>query len=135
MSRNRSLALAVAKVRRSVKHRIESAIGMQRVLDYTPLFRFLLSRVGEKWNDVYREAVSRLDKPEPIFWLVTMGKDGAKDFVLVGESSYYSGLYVDDSALLQIVNPSVNETTLEPNCACCTHTFNGVVFTKKHRLS
>ena len=113
----------------------ESAIGMrqgiQRGLDYTPLFRFLLSSVGENGNDVYSEAVSRLDKPEPIFWLVSMVKEGAKDSVLVGESSYYSGLYVDDSGLLQIVNPRVNETTLEPTCSCCTHTFNGVVFTKK----
>ncbi len=119
--------------------RKESAVGMQqgvqRGLDYTPLFRFLLSCVGEKWNDVFSEAASRLDKPEPIFWLVTMGREEAKDFVLVGESSYYSGLYVDDSELLQIVNPSINETTLEPSCSCCTHTFNGVVFTKKHRLS
>ena len=115
----------------------ESAVGMrqgvQRGLDYTPLFRFLLSSVGKKWDDVYSEAVSRIDKPEPIFWLVAMGKEGAKDSVLVGESSYYSGLYVDESGLLQIVNPIVNETTLDPSCSCCTHSFNGVVFTKKYR--
>ena len=34
----------------------------ERGLDYTPLFRFLLSKVGTAWNDVFSEAKSRLDK-------------------------------------------------------------------------
>lgn len=29
--------------------------GVQNGLDYTPLFRFLLSKVGENWNDVHSE--------------------------------------------------------------------------------
>ena len=28
--------------------------------DYTPLFRFLLSKVGQNWDNVFSEAVSRL---------------------------------------------------------------------------
>ncbi len=38
------------------------AKGKLRGLDYTPLFKFLLSKVGEKWNIVHSEAISRLDK-------------------------------------------------------------------------
>lgn len=39
---------------------------VERGLDYTPLFRFLLSKVGKSWVDVHSEAVSRLDKNHQI---------------------------------------------------------------------
>ena len=107
--------------------------GVKRGLDYTPLFRFLIASVGKKWNSVFSQAVARLDKPEPIFWLVSLSKDHAQDYVVIGESSYYSGLYVDESGYLQLVNPTINHQSLEPSCACCTHTFNGLVFTKKYK--
>ncbi len=114
----------------------ESAIGMRkgirRGLDYTPLFRFLLKNVGNKWDDVYSEAVSRLDKQEPIFWMVSLDKDHTRETIRTGESTYYSGLYVDHDGILKMVNPSIDETTLEPSCRCCTHTYNGKVFTKKY---
>lgn len=102
----------------------------QRGLDYTPLFRFLLSKVGARWDDVYAEAVSRLDRAEPIFWLVALHEHERKPFVRVGESSYYSGMYVDGAGILQVVDPSVGASSLVPDCECCTHTFNGVRFTK-----
>jgi hypothetical protein len=38
--------------------------------DYTPLFMFLLSRVGKNWDEVYSEAKARLNKEEPIFYMV-----------------------------------------------------------------
>lgn len=41
--------------------------NIERGLDYTPLFKFLLSKVGENWYDVFNEAKSRLNKTEPIF--------------------------------------------------------------------
>lgn len=100
----------------------------RRGLDYTPLFRFLLSRVGSDWNGVYSEAVARLDRPDPIFWMVARHKHERREMVRAGESSYYSGLYVDDQGILQVVNPDVSAETLEPSCSCCTHTFNGVRF-------
>ena len=62
----------------------------QRGLDYTPLFRFLLSKVGQPWDDVSSEAVARLDKPEPIFWLVALHEHERRDVVLVGESTHFS---------------------------------------------
>ena len=109
--------------------------GKQRGLDYTPLFRFLLSKVGEPWDTVHSEAVSRLDKQEPMFWLVSLNKEDAEDIVRIGESSYFSGLYVDESGILQLVDPGIGPDDLEPMCACCTHTLNGVPFTKKHEQS
>ncbi|MFB8003192.1 hypothetical protein [Nocardia sp. NPDC056000] len=99
--------------------------------DYTPLFRFLLSRVGSSWEATFAEAKSRLDTTEPIFWLVAVQEFDRRDYVRIGESTYYSGLYVDSDGTLQVVNPDINESSLDPQCACCTHTFNGVRFTKR----
>ncbi len=101
-----------------------------RGLDYTPLFRFLLSKVGQEWNFVYSEAVSRLDRQEPIFWLVALQPADEKDYVRTGESSYFSGLRVHLDGTLQVVNPKVDAGSLAPLCKCCTHTFNGVRFTR-----
>lgn len=103
----------------------------QRGLDYTPLFRFLLSRVGRQWNEVYSEAIARIDKKEPIFWMVAIHEKDRVNYFSSGESSYFSGLYVDEQGLLQIVNPNLNNESAYPHCPCCTHTFNGLVFTKK----
>lgn len=102
--------------------------GFRRGLDYTPLFRFLISNVGQDWNAVYSEAVSRLDKVEPIFWLVSLTEENKNSIVRIGESSYYSGMYVDENNVLAIVDPSLAVEQLTPSCSCCTHTFNGVPY-------
>ena len=118
--------------------RSDTAIGMrqgiQRGLDYTPLFRFLLSRVGDNWNDVHSEAVSRLDKQEPIYWLVSLTRKDAREVVGIGESSYFSGLFVNEDGNLQVVAPEITEESLEPQCSCCTHTFNGLPFTQEFKV-
>ena len=115
----------------------ESSIGMsqgiQRSLDYTPIFRFFLSKVGSNWDDIHSEAVSRLDKQEPIFWIVAKNIESADDYLRVGESSYFSGLFIDSNNILQIVSPEITEKTLEPLCKCCTHTFNDIQFTRTIR--
>ena len=119
---------------KNTRHR-DSPIGMrrgiQRGLDYTPLFKFLLSKVGGQWKDIHSEAVSRLDKEEPIYWLVARDHASAEEMVRIGESSYYSGLYIDDDGILRIINPDLNEDSIAPICKCCTHTFNGIRFTRK----
>ena len=107
--------------------------GRRRGLDYTPLFRFLLSRVGSDWDDVYGEARARLDREEPIFWLVARSPAERQEVVRVGESSYFSGLYVADDHTLQLVAPQIGPESLEPSCGCCTHTLNGVRFTRPFR--
>ena len=98
--------------------------------DYTPLFRFLLSRVGRRWDEVHSEAIARLDRPDPIFLMVAAPGAERRAVVRTGHSSYVSGLYVDDAGILQLVDPELGEDTLEPSCKCCTHTFNGLPFTR-----
>lgn len=51
---------------------------LERGRDYTPLYKFLLSKVGQRWDDVHKEAVSRLDNAAPIFlWSDCIVKSGA----------------------------------------------------------
>ena len=101
---------------------------VRRGLDYTPLFRFLLSKVGARWTDVHREAVARLDCEEPIFWMVALREEDRRDVVLLGERTFFSGLYVDADDVLRVVNPALRASDMELLCTCCTHTFNGVRF-------
>ncbi len=97
----------------------------RRGLDYTPLFRFLLSKAGEAWDDVFREASARLDRTDPIFWIVARSVEQRRDVVRVGESTYYSGLFVDDDGTLQRVAPDFGPGDLDPPCRCCTYALNG----------
>lgn len=96
--------------------------------DYTPLFRFLLSCVGRRWAEVFSEAVARLDRPDPVFWMVALHEYERKETVCLGESSYFSGLYVDDHGILRLVNPDLKAEQMTPYCHCCTQTFNGILF-------
>jgi len=102
--------------------------GRHRGLDYTPLFRFLLSREGRRWDAVYAEAKTRLDTTEPIFWLVALREDEGQPCVRTGESSYFSGLFVDAEGILRRVDPALVPADMKPDCTCCTHTLNGVRF-------
>ncbi|AQY21641.1 hypothetical protein [Riemerella anatipestifer] len=102
--------------------------GVERGLDYTPLFRFLLSKVGSDWDSVFNEAKSRLDRTEPIFWMVALTEDEKQDFVRIGESSYFSGLFVDENNILQKCTPELNKFNMQKFCSCCTYTFNGEVY-------
>jgi hypothetical protein len=70
---------------------------------------------------------------EPIFWLVARQPHERRDYVRLGESTYFSGLYVDADNRLRVVNPELDPHSLVPSCSCCTHTFNGVRFTRKAR--
>lgn len=106
---------------------------VRRGLDYTPLYRFLLSKVGADWDAVHAEAVARLDRPDPIFHMVARRPEDRKPLVWLGESSRYSGLYVDADNRLQKVAPDLTASDLEPTCACCTHTFNGQRLPRPYR--
>ena len=107
--------------------------GKQRHgLDYTPLFRFLLSRIGEDWDGVFAEAAARLDRQEPIFWIVARSQEERRPFLRMGENAYYSGLFIDADNRLRLVDPDLRVEHMEPGCACCTHTFNGLPFTRKY---
>lgn len=101
-------------------------------LDYTPLYRFLISKVGQDWDEVRQEAVSRLDSDEPIYRLVASSREEGDACVRTGESSYFSGLYIDDDNRLALVDPELTAETMEPFCACCTHTLNGERLTRPY---
>lgn len=110
--------------------RISMHAGQRNGLDYTPLYRFLLSKVGQDWDAVHSEAVARLDRPEPIFHIVALHEDEEQDFVRGGASSYWSGLRVNPLNVLEKVAPDLTVTDMVPFCPCCTHTFNGERFTR-----
>jgi hypothetical protein len=101
-------------------------------LDYTPLYKFLLSKVGQDWDAVYSAALARLDTKEPIFNLVALRKEEGEPYVRTDESTYFSGLYVDDDNCLAVVDPELTVEQMEPLCPCCTHTFNGKRFTRSY---
>lgn len=94
--------------------------------DYTPLFRFLLSSVGKDWDNVRSEAISRLDREEPINWMVAADLSEGSPCFRAGDNSYFSGLYVDGDNKLTLVDPELTPETMQPTCACCTHTLNGI---------
>jgi hypothetical protein len=104
----------------------------KRGLDYTPLFRFLLSKVSEDWAAVHSEAVQRLDKDDPIYWMVARTEKEKKPYVWTGENAAFSGLYVDENGKLAKVAPDLKNEDLTPSCPCCTHTFNGVPLSRKY---
>ena len=120
--------------KRDTRERLKGSMHAKhhRGLDYTPLFKFLLSKVGQNWDQVFSEASSRLNKTEPIFWLVALKEEDQEEYVRIGENTYYSGMYVDEQNNLQLVNPNLQAQDMVPFCNCCTHTLNGKVFGKPY---
>jgi len=106
--------------------------GKRRGLDYTPLYKYLIKSVGRDWNEIYSEVLTRVAERDAIFHIVAKSETEAEPYVRVGESSYYSGLYIDSNGVLQMTAPEVNEASLAPSCVCCTHTFNGVPFEQSY---
>ncbi|WEK21027.1 MAG: hypothetical protein P0Y49_07725 [Candidatus Pedobacter colombiensis] len=98
--------------------------------DYTPLFKFLLSKVGSDWDQIYAEAKARLNDPAPIFWMVAMHESERRNLVRLGESTYYSGLFVNEDGKLTIVNPNVSSYDFPDPYPGETLSFNGIVIDK-----
>jgi hypothetical protein len=107
-----------------------SMTSKRRGLDYTPLFRFLHSQVGTRWDEVYSEAVSRLDREEPISWIVV--NDG-RPIVCLGEQTYYHALFVDEHGILRFVDKSAPMPANYFICPCCTTTLDGVPIKKQDK--
>ena len=100
--------------------------------DFTPLYMFLLSKVSQQWDAVYSEACDRLPREyrERIFDLIQTiegvlvgDRKEIHDVVRCGESSYYSGLKVENGMLV-VINPNYNPQNVI-GCLCHTHSFNG----------
>lgn len=100
-------------------------------LDYTPLYRFLHSKIGQNWDVIHSEALSRLDKEEPI-WHIVAKHEGDKRGVVRTGTAFHNGLYVDENNILQMVDPLETNEKQWPGCHCCTHTFNGKLFVNKY---
>jgi len=96
--------------------------------DYTPLYMFLLSKVGSKWDEVFSEAVSRLDKEDPIWDMVMLDLTEKYKYKKIGhgiariENAQYHSLTVVDGILVKI-DPEAKP--YPASCSCHTHTFNG----------
>jgi hypothetical protein len=101
--------------------------GHRHGLDYTPLYRFLLSKLGQDWDEICAEARPRLQDPEALYHMVARRPDDESDFVRLGENSYWSGLRVTAENLLEKVAPDLTAEAIAPGCSWCTHSFNGVV--------
>lgn len=107
--------------------------GLRHGLDYSPLYKFLLSKVGQDWDAVHSAALARLDHEDPIWHIVARSETDKRPYVRTGESSYFSGLYVDHDNRLQLVDPGFTRNDLKPSCGCCTHTLNGQVVTRRYQ--
>ncbi len=98
--------------------------------DYTPLHRFLHSKVGQPWAPIYAEAQARLKGQDygedPIWWSVAKNPSEISSwgYLRIGENSMWSQLFIDDNGILQIADP---EAKGKISCSCCTDTFNGKV--------
>lgn len=103
----------------------------KRGLDYTPLYKFLLSKVSQDWNSVHSEAVSRLDTEEPIFYMVAILEQDKVDIFQTSQFTYFNGLFVDENNILQIVNPNITLKDVPVWCTCCTFSLNGIRVPRK----
>ena len=65
--------------------------GQRHGFDYTPLFKFLLSRVGKDWDAVHSEAVARLDHDDPISWMVATDRSEGRALFQDDESAGRDG--------------------------------------------
>lgn len=132
-----------AKYERHTKNGMNRSMkkGKERGLDYTPLYKFLLSKVGQPWNEVYREAKSRILDESKIWNMVnknavnSVGPNHYGNYFRYGESSYFSTLMIDQAGILVFINPNLRVEMFEPTCPCCTHSFNGKTFVKKYNPS
>ena len=101
-----------AKNDRNTKEGLKKSMNSRKLgLDFKPLFMFLLSKVGEKWDDVYSEAKARIPSTElhVIEWMF-----GDFDTVRLGDNAYYSSLIVDEDGILQ----KKSTIGIESICSC-----------------
>lgn len=67
--------------------------------DYSPLYRFLVSKVGGNWDEIYSEAVQRLYSEKPIWWYVDVRYDVGKTRIRLGVRP--TRFYIDNNNILQ----------------------------------
>lgn len=118
---------------RNTKDGLRKSMASKKLgLDFRPLFLFLQSSVGKKWDDVYSEAKSRIPTSEAyvIDYIFCDDRTDERDYFIINDNCYFSRLKVDDNGILQKYSDLTIEK-LYPTCNCCTHTFNGKPLTNK----
>lgn len=126
---------------RSVEDPVKTKMtsGVEHGLDYTPLIMFLIKHTGEKWDDVKSKIKNRVPNLSVLDWFVFEEESEIEfdniryHYQRVGESSFYSAMYVSESGILKKVNELFNVESLPITCSCCTHTFNGKVSKNKYK--
>lgn len=105
-------------------------------VDYTPLYLFLLSKIGCKWDEVFSEICERLplEHRKSIFRMVRLiesvfqsrnyHSNDVMPSVRIGENSYWNTLEVINGVLVK-VDPNFTAKDCVIGCTCCTHSFNG----------
>lgn len=119
-------------------------------LDFTPLYKFLLKNIGNSWDTVKSEALSRLPKDivqyeDPFNGVVLDYSEylGLTEFAYNnsffsgGHTSMFSQLYVNEEGLLALVNPELSGESIAKIYSLYpdkTYTFNGkkIIISDKH---
>lgn len=100
--------------------------------DFTPLYQYLLSAVGEDFDMIKSHVYKRLEAQDrDVIWNMVATNDlqlNPDGIVRLTDNAYYSQLYVDNDNILKVYKPEVTINHLFPHCSCCTHTFNGTKF-------
>ena len=82
--------------------------GVKRGLDYTPLYKYLLKQVGGNWDEIYSKIKSRILDDDCIWYMVAKNKEEASETCGISESTYFSGLFINEQGILEITNPDLN---------------------------
>lgn len=115
---------------RNTKKGIRKSLASKRWddFDYTPLYNYLLTQIGEDFNVIHSYVQKRVNNINRIYDIIKPSTYKLS-YVRVSENAYYSALYIDEYNTLKKINPNFNIEHMYPFCSCCTHTFNNKIVT------
>lgn len=106
--------------------------------DYTPMFKFVLKHIGEDVDKIYSEVCRRTNERGKYLFNVLVSrkpKDELNPLLRLGETSFWSQLYVDENNKIQKVEPNMQGAWITYG-GQWGQSFNGksVPFRKGHNL-
>lgn len=105
-----------------------------RQLDFTPLYKYLQSKVGEDYDTVYSNVVERIPRNQRgVIDYIVMADNTGDGVARLGESTYFRTLYVDENNKLQFVNKDYKQT-VSKWCYMDTTTLDGKTITETTKL-
>lgn len=98
-------------------------------VDYTPLYRYLLSKVGQIWDEVYSEVCKRLpvEHRQAINYMVVTDTNEPEPYFRYGENSYFSTLTIKDGILVKVDGEKSFIPPSRIKSVCNTYSFNGKI--------